>query len=63
MDDEFETNVYMDYTRHNGLSQYSEWMLPLWAHTTQKRKMSPDQAFRALTLSMTPLYVAYKQWD
>lgn len=62
-DDNFETTVYMDFTRHNGLTQYSDWSLPLWAHMTQKRKMTPIQAFRALTLGMTPFYVTYKQMD
>lgn len=55
--------MFIDFTRHNGLSEYSEWSLPLWAHVVQKRKMSAIDAFRAITLSMVPYYVAYKQQD
>lgn len=62
-DDQFETAVYIDYTRHNGPYEYSDWTLPLWAHVTQKRKLSPLQAFRAITMSMAPYYIAYKQMD
>jgi hypothetical protein len=53
----------MDYTRHNGLGEYSDWTLPLWAHLVQKRKMDPVQAFRAITLAMTPYFVAFKELD
>lgn len=63
IDAKFETTVYMDYTRHNGLSEYSEWTLSLWPHVVEKRKMSPLQAFRAITFAMTPYYVAVKQLD
>lgn len=63
LDDKFETTVYMDFTRHNGLSEYSDETLPLWAHVIQKKKMIPLQAFRALTLAMTPYFVTYKQMD
>jgi len=59
-DDEFEVNVFMDYARHNGLSQYSDWTLPLWARSIQKRKLQPVNAFRAITFSMSPYYIAYK---
>lgn len=63
IDDEFETNVYMDYTRHNGLSEYSEWSLPLWAHIMTKRKMTALNAFRVMTFALTPFYVAFKEMD
>jgi len=53
----------MDYTRHNGLSSYSDWTLPLWARSIQKRKLTPANAFRALTFAMTPYFVAYKEQD
>lgn len=53
----------MDYTRHNGLSSYSDWTLPLWARSIQKRKLTPPNAFRAMTFAMTPYYVAYKEQD
>jgi hypothetical protein len=62
-DEQFETTVYMDFTRHNGLSEYSDWTLPLWAHVVHKRKMTPLQAFRVITLAMTPYYVTYKEMD
>lgn len=63
LDDKFETNVYMDFTRHNGLTEYSEWSLSLWPHVVEKRKMNPLQAFRALTFAMAPYYIAVKQLD
>lgn len=56
-------NVYMDYTRHNGLTQYSDWTLPLWAKSIQKRKLTPIQAFRAITFAMVPYYIAFKEMD
>jgi len=59
-DDPFEVMVYMDYTRHNGLTSYSDWTLPLWARSIQKRKLTPANAFRAMTFAMTPYYVAFK---
>lgn len=62
-DDEFEVNVLMDFTRHNGLSNYSDWALPLWARSIQKRKLTPTNAFRAITFAMSPYYIAYKEQD
>ena len=59
-DQDFEVNVYTDFTRHNGLSSYSEWTLPLWAHVITKRKLSSLQAFRAMTFAMTPYYLSFK---
>jgi hypothetical protein len=50
----------MDYTRHNGLYQYSDWSLPLWAHIIAKRKLTPIQSIRAITMSMAPYYIAFK---
>ncbi len=50
----------MDFTRHNGLTQYSDWTLPLWARTIQKRKLTPTNAFRAITFAMSPYYIAFK---
>jgi len=50
----------MDFTRHNGLTQYSDWTLPLWARTIQKRKLTPTNAFRAIAFAMSPYYIAFK---
>ena len=61
--DQFEVNVYTDFTRHNGLSQYSDWTLSLWARSIEKRKMNSVNAFRAITFAMTPYYVAFKELD
>ena len=63
LDNKFELTIYTDFTRHNGLSSYAQWALPLWGHVIQKRKMSALQAFRALTMAMSPFYIAYKQMD
>ena len=63
LDDKFERTIYMDYSRHNGLTEYSEWSLSLWPHMVEKRKMNPLQAFRAMTLAMTPYYMAFKSLD
>jgi hypothetical protein len=62
-DDNFEVTVFTDFTRHFCLSTYSEWTLPLWAHTTIKRKLSSLQAMRALSFAMTPYYLAFKEMD
>ncbi len=62
-DDHFDVTVFMDFTRHNGLTQYSDWTLPLWARTIQKRKLTPINAFRAITFAMSPYYIAYKEQD
>lgn len=59
-DEDFDVNVYTDYTRHNCLGSYSDWSLPLWAHVITKRKLSSIQAIRAMTFAMTPYYLAYK---
>jgi hypothetical protein len=32
-DEPFEVTVLTDFTRHNGLTTYSEWTLPLWARS------------------------------
>lgn len=45
------------------MSEYSDWALPLWAHTTIKRKLSTLQAFRAISFAMTPFYLAFKEMD
>lgn len=63
LDDQFETKVYTDFTRHNGLSQYSSWSIGLWAHVIQKKKMTAIQAFRTITFALTPYYLAYRQQD
>ena len=63
LDSEFDSTVYTDFTRHNGLYEYAEWTLPLWAHIIVKKKMTPINAFRALTLAMTPFYVSFKGQD
>lgn len=62
-DDKFEASVFIDYTRHNGPYEYSDWTLPLWAHMTVKRKMTPINAIRAMVMSMAPYYIAFKQMD
>jgi hypothetical protein len=59
-DDPFEVQVFMDFTRHNGLTQYSDWTLPVWARSVQKRKLSAVNAFRAMTFALSPYYIAYK---
>lgn len=63
IDSHFETTVYTDYTRHNALSEYSDWTIALWPHIIKKRKMTPINAFRTMTLSMAPYYVSYKKMD
>lgn len=62
-DDDYEVNLYTEFTRHNCLSMYSDWSLPLWAHTIVKRKLNTLQAMRALTFAMTPYYLAFKEMD
>ncbi len=62
-DDGFEVNVFMDFTRHNGLNSYSDWTLPLWARSMQKRKLNAVNAFRAIAFAMAPYYIAYKEQD
>jgi hypothetical protein len=59
----FEINTYMDYTRHNGLYEYSSWSLPLWAHICVKKKMKPCDAIAVLNFSMLPYYTAFKVQD
>jgi hypothetical protein len=55
--------VFMDFTRHNGLSSYSDWTLPLWARSIQRRKLSAVGAFRAIAFALTPYFVAFKEQD
>jgi hypothetical protein len=62
-DEDFDVNVYTDFTRHNCLSSYSDWSLPLWAHAITKRKLSSLQAMRAITFAMTPYFLAFKEVD
>jgi hypothetical protein len=62
-DENFEVFVYTDFSRHNCLGSYCDWTLPLWAHTTVKRKLSTLQAMRALAFAMTPYYLAFKEMD
>ena len=59
-DENFEVAVYTDFSRHNCLSSYSDWSLPLWAHVITKRKLSVIKALRSMCLSMTPFYLAFK---
>lgn len=62
-DDSYDVSLYTDFTRHHCLSTYSDWSLPLWAHTIIKRKLNTLQAFRAITFAMTPYYLAFKEMD
>ena len=62
-DQGFDVNVYTEFTRHNCLSTYSDWALPLWGHVMSKRKLSSLQAMRAMAFAMTPFYLAFKEVD
>ena len=62
-DQDYEVNVFTEFTRHNCLSNYSDWSLPLWAHVITKRKLSSLAAMRAMAFAMTPYYLAFKEVD
>lgn len=62
-DPRFETGVYLDYTRHNGLYEYCSYCLPLWAHVMTKKKMKAPDALAVLNFSMLPIYTAFKGQD
>lgn len=34
----FEVEVYVDFTRHNGLYEYGHWSLPIWAQIITREK-------------------------
>ena len=58
-----EVEIYTDFTRHNGLYQYVNWSLPVWAQMITKRKMTPVDAITALNFSMLPYISVYKGQD
>ena len=62
-DPRFELSVYLDFTRHNGLYEYKNYSLPLWAHVTVKKKMKPAEALAVINFSMLPILACYRNQD
>lgn len=53
----FSSKVYMDYTRHNGLYEYSTMTLGAWAHLALKKNFKPEEAMAILNFTTAPLYI------
>jgi hypothetical protein len=62
-DPRFDVAVYLDFTRHNMLYEFSNLSLPLWAHVMIKKKMKAADALAVINLSMLPIYACYKNQD
>lgn len=59
----FQVEVFVDFTRHNGLYEYPQWSLPIWAQIITKRKMTANEAMAVMNFSLLPYFTVYNKQD
>jgi len=53
----------MEFSRHNGLYEFSQYSIALWAHLIKKKKYSPIEAMNVINFSMIPYYTVSQQLE
>ena len=53
----------VNFARHNGLYEYTDCTLPLWANMYVKEKIEPSEGINLLNFSMIPYYSVFKMYE